>query len=91
MSENDKAAMTAIYNGLDRIAANVGAAVVLDYYASKGDQSGKAVTDVGSGAWCNGCAPPIHTSSFGRTSWLIVPSWNRSADRSAITTANDLF
>lgn len=49
-SENDNAQMTAIYNALDSIAEETGAAIVLNHHASKGNQSEKAITDVGSGA-----------------------------------------
>ena len=50
MSENDNAAMAGVFNQIDRMAAEMDAAVVLNHHASKGDQSGKSVTDVGSGA-----------------------------------------
>lgn len=49
-SESDNAAMMAVYNWLDQIARSTDAAICLNHHASKGDQSGKAVTDVGSGA-----------------------------------------
>jgi hypothetical protein len=49
-SESDNAAMMAVYNWLDQIARKTDAAIVLNHHATKGDQSGKAVTDVGSGA-----------------------------------------
>lgn len=50
MSENDNAAMADIYNRLDAIAGELDCSVILNHHSSKGDQSGKAVTDVGSGA-----------------------------------------
>jgi RecA-family ATPase len=50
VSENDNAAVTAIFNQLDRIAARHNCSIALVHHASKGDQSGKAITDVGSGA-----------------------------------------
>jgi hypothetical protein len=50
VSENDNAQMAAIYNKIDSIAGSLDCAIVLNHHASKGDQSGKAITDVGSGA-----------------------------------------
>jgi hypothetical protein len=50
VSENDNAAMMAIYNELDAIAAHAGASNVVIHHSSKGNQSEKSVTDVGSGA-----------------------------------------
>lgn len=49
-SENDNQAMADIYNRLDAIAGELDCAVILNHHSSKGDQSGKSVTDVGSGA-----------------------------------------
>jgi hypothetical protein len=49
-NENDNAAMMAVYNELDALAARWRAAIVVVHHSSKGDQSGKGVTDVGSGA-----------------------------------------
>ncbi|MEM6778214.1 MAG: AAA family ATPase [Planctomycetota bacterium] len=49
-SENDNTAMMAIYNRLDYYARQWDCAIVVVHHASKGDQSGKAQTDVGSGA-----------------------------------------
>ena len=49
-SESDNAAMMRVYNCLDEIARMTGAAIVCNHHSSKGDQSGKSVTDVGSGA-----------------------------------------
>jgi hypothetical protein len=49
-SESDNAAVMRVYNGVDEIARMTGAAIVLNHHASKGDQSNKSVTDVGSGA-----------------------------------------
>lgn len=48
--ENANGDMVQIYNHLDRIAAASGAAIVNVHHASKGDQSQKGTTDVGSGA-----------------------------------------
>lgn len=49
-SESDNAQVMRVYNALDEIARITGAALVLNHHASKGDQSSKSVTDVGSGA-----------------------------------------
>jgi hypothetical protein len=59
-SESDNAQMMAVYNCLDRIARETGAAIVLNHHATKGDQSGKAVTDVGSGAGAISRATDTH-------------------------------
>lgn len=50
VSENDNAMMAGVYNHLDAIASDLDAAVVLNHHSSKGDQSSKSITDVGSGA-----------------------------------------
>jgi len=49
-SENDNAAMMAIYNQIDQIAKGLQCAVVIIHHTSKGSQADKAVTDIGSGA-----------------------------------------
>jgi hypothetical protein len=48
--ENANGDMVQLYNHLDRIAAYSGASIVNVHHASKGDQSQKGTTDVGSGA-----------------------------------------
>jgi len=48
--ENDNAAMCRLYNLIDAYADQLGAAFILVHHTSKGNQSGKGVTDVGSGA-----------------------------------------
>jgi hypothetical protein len=48
--ENDNATIAGLYNQLDRYADVMGCAFALVHHASKGDQSNKSVTDVGSGA-----------------------------------------
>ncbi len=50
ISENDNASMTQVYNQIDTIAARARCAITLNHHTSKGDQSQKAVTDVGAGA-----------------------------------------
>lgn len=59
-SENDNAEMMAMYNTLDRYAKKLDCAFVVVHHASKGDQSGKAVTDVGSGAGAMSRAADTH-------------------------------
>ena len=58
--ENDNAAMAQLYNCVDRIAERLGCAVVLIHHASKGNQSGRGVTDVGSGAGAQSRAVDAH-------------------------------
>lgn len=60
VSENDNAAETQVYNLLDRYAAKTRAAFILIHHSSKGDQSGKAVTDVGAGAGAQSRATDCH-------------------------------
>ncbi len=60
MSENDNAEMTRVYNTLDRYASMVGAAVINVHHSSKGSQSRKAVTDIGSGAGAIARAADCH-------------------------------
>ena len=60
MSENDNAMMAAVYNTLCRIADITGAVVICIVHATKGDQSGKDVTDVGSGAGSQSRAADTH-------------------------------
>ena len=59
-SENDNATMAMLYNHLDRHAARLGCSFVLIHHASKGNQSGKAVTDVGAGAGSQSRATDTH-------------------------------
>jgi len=59
-SENDNAQMAAIYNEIDAMAGSIDCAVVLNHHASKGDQSGKAITDIGSGAGAISRAADTH-------------------------------
>ena len=59
-SENDNAQMMAVYNHLDRLAANIGSAIVVIHHSSKGDQTTKGITDVGSGAGAISRAADTH-------------------------------
>lgn len=58
--ENDNAGMAAVYNLIDNYAAATGAAFVLVHHTSKGNQNGRAVTDVGSGAGAQSRATDTH-------------------------------
>ncbi len=58
--ENSNADVTALYNLLDSVAYKIGCAFVCVHHTSKGNQSGKAVTDVGSGAGAQARAPDSH-------------------------------
>ena len=49
-NENDNGQMMRVYNHIDHLAKSWGAAIVVIHHASKGDQSEKAITDVGAGA-----------------------------------------
>jgi hypothetical protein len=58
--ENDNAAITIAYNHLDALAMKLRTVFVLIHHASKGSQSGKAVTDVGAGAGAQSRATDTH-------------------------------
>jgi hypothetical protein len=58
--ENDNAWQAAFYNRIDNIAEQTGAAIFLISHASKGDQSGKRVTDVGAGGGAQSRAADCH-------------------------------
>lgn len=58
--ENKNADIMRVYNTLDAIAEATGAAVVVVHHQSKGNQSEKAVTDVGSGAGAQSRAADTH-------------------------------
>lgn len=59
-SENDNAAETRFYNECDRIAEHLQAVLGLVHHSSKGSQSDKRVTDVGSGAGAQSRAADAH-------------------------------
>ncbi len=59
-SENDNAAETQTYNLLDQYADQLEAALVLIHHSSKGSQTDKRVTDVGSGAGAQSRAADCH-------------------------------
>ena len=60
VDENDNGEMAQLYNSLDRVAAKLKCAFVCIHHASKGSQSAKAVTDVGSGAGSMSRAADCH-------------------------------
>ena len=60
ISENDNAQVMALYNRIDAYTAHLGTAWVNVHHASKGDQSGKSATDVGSGAGSQSRAADTH-------------------------------
>lgn len=59
-SENDNAAMMAVYNHIDQIAKQLQTAVVIVHHTSKGNQADKGITDVGSGAGAISRAADTH-------------------------------
>lgn len=60
--ENSNSHETRFYNRIDAIAKQTGAAIVLVHHSSKGDQSGKGVTDVGAGAGAQSRATDCHVA-----------------------------
>lgn len=60
ISENDNAAVMSLYNQIDGYASRLDAAWINVHHASKGDQTGKGVTDVGSGAGSQSRAADTH-------------------------------
>lgn len=58
--ENDNGSMSQIYNHLDSLASRLGCAFALIHHSSKGNQSGKTVTDVGAGAGSQSRATDTH-------------------------------
>ena len=59
-SENDNAQVMALYNRIDCYTAHLQSAWVNVHHASKGDQSAKSTTDVGSGAGSQSRAADTH-------------------------------
>lgn len=58
--ENDNGAMAHVYNRLDRYADDLDCCFVLIHHTSKGNQSGKTITDVGAGAGSQSRATDTH-------------------------------
>lgn len=60
LSENDNSDMTHLFNQLTQLAERAAVAMISVHHTSKGDQSQKAATDVGSGAGVLSRAPDTH-------------------------------
>ena len=60
IDENDNAAVAGLYNLIDGFADHLKSAFVLIHHASKGNQSAKGITDVGSGAGSQSRAADSH-------------------------------
>jgi hypothetical protein len=60
LDESDNAAFAGLYNRIDRHAMRIGCSFVIVHHASKGNQSGKAITDIGSGAGAQSRATDSH-------------------------------
>ncbi|MBA4173918.1 MAG: hypothetical protein C0511_15005, partial [Hyphomicrobium sp.] len=60
MDENANADMASLYNHIDRYADRLGCCFVLIHHSTKGNQSGKSVTDVGAGAGAQSRATDTH-------------------------------
>ncbi len=58
--ENDNGAIASLYNRIDHYAAKLQCAFAMIHHTSKGNQSGKAVTDVGAGAGSQSRAADTH-------------------------------
>jgi hypothetical protein len=58
--ENDNGSVAQLYNHLDHYAQHLGCSFILIHHASKGNQSGKAITDVGAGAGSQSRATDAH-------------------------------
>lgn len=60
MDENDNGTMASLYNHIDRYADQLRCSFVLIHHTTKGNQSGKSVTDVGAGAGSQSRATDTH-------------------------------
>jgi len=60
MDENDNGTMASLYNHIDRYADLLGCCFVLIHHTTKGNQSGKSITDVGAGAGSQSRATDTH-------------------------------
>ncbi|WP_157605106.1 AAA family ATPase [Schlesneria paludicola] len=58
--ENSNGDVSRLYNLLDSVASKLGCAFVCIHHSSKGNQSGKSVTDMGAGAGAQARAPDCH-------------------------------
>ncbi|MGE0755769.1 MAG: AAA family ATPase [Pirellulaceae bacterium] len=60
VNENDNGMMANLFNVIDQYAKRMGCSFVLVHHATKGNQSGKSVTDVGAGAGSQARATDTH-------------------------------
>ena len=60
MDENDNGTMASLYNHIDRYADQLNCSFILIHHSTKGNQSAKAVTDVGAGAGSQSRATDTH-------------------------------
>lgn len=60
MDENSNFAQTEFHNSIDRLAKQLDCVIVLVHHATKGDQGGKSVTDIGSGGGAQSRAVDCH-------------------------------
>jgi hypothetical protein len=60
MDENDNGTMASLYNHIDRYADLLGCCFGLIHHTTKGNQSGKSITDVGAGAGSQSRATDTH-------------------------------
>lgn len=60
MDENDNGTMASLYNQIDHYADRLGCSFVLIHHTTKGNQSGKSITDVGAGAGSQSRATDTH-------------------------------
>ncbi len=60
MDENDNGTMAGIYNLIDALADRLGCCFAIIHHTTKGNQSGKSVTDVGAGAGSQSRAADTH-------------------------------
>lgn len=60
--ENSNGDVTALYNLLESVSAKIGSAFACIHHTSKGNQAGKSITDVGSGAGAQSRAADSHVA-----------------------------
>lgn len=60
VDENSNSAMAGLYALLDKMAARLGASIIVVHHTTKGNQAGKRPTDIGAGAGAMGRAADAH-------------------------------
>ena len=60
IDENSNSAQTEFHNAIDRLAKQLNCTIALVHHATKGNQSGKSVTDIGSGGGAQSRAVDCH-------------------------------